>query len=100
MDHFFIHGLGHHLGLDVHDVGDATKPLGPGEVFTIEPGLYIPSEGFGVRIEDDYRVTKDGLEKLSKDIPVDPDEVERLIAQAGGNGGTATPSALDPAALR
>ena len=45
------------------------QALQPGEVFTIEPGIYIPSEGFGVRIEDDYLVTKDGLEKLSKDIP-------------------------------
>ena len=82
MDHFFTHGLGHHMGLDVHDVGDSTRPLDPGEVFTIEPGLYITDEALGVRIEDDYRVTKDGLEKLSKDIPVDADEIERLIALA------------------
>ncbi len=84
MDHFFIHGLGHYLGMDVHDVGETGKPCQPGEVFTIEPGIYIPSEGFGVRIEDDYLVTKDGLEKLSKDIPCGVDEIERLADKARG----------------
>lgn len=82
MDHFFFHGLGHYLGMDVHDVGDTGKPCGPGEVFTIEPGIYIPSEGFGVRIEDDYLVTKDGLEKLTKDIPCEVDQIERIMAEA------------------
>jgi Xaa-Pro aminopeptidase len=92
MDHFFAHGLGHHMGLDVHDVGDSSKALQVGEVFTIEPGLYIPGESLGVRIEDDYRVTQDGLEKLSKDIAVDPDEIETLIARArNGNGATTSP---------
>ena len=79
MDHFFGHGLGHHLGLDVHDVGDASKPLKPGQVFTIEPGLYLPGEGFGVRIEDDYLVTSDGVEKLSAKIPSTIEEVERRV---------------------
>jgi Xaa-Pro aminopeptidase len=57
---YFIHGLGHPLGLNVHDVGDATKPLVPGMSFTIEPGLYIPEEKIGIRIEDDYVVGADG----------------------------------------
>jgi Xaa-Pro aminopeptidase len=82
MDHFFTHGLGHYMGMDVHDVGDTTKPLAPGEIFTIEPGLYLPAEGFGIRIEDDYLVTRSGLEKLSNAIPSDPDEIERLIAES------------------
>jgi Xaa-Pro aminopeptidase len=88
MDHFFLHGLGHQLGMDVHDVGDNGRPLAVGEVFTIEPGLYLSSESLGVRIEDDYRVTKDGLDKLSKDIPVEVEEIEKLIARARGENGT------------
>lgn len=79
MDHFFIHGLGHYLGMEVHDVGDYSRPLMPGEVITIEPGLYITAEALGVRIEDDYLVTEDGVEKLSRDIPSDPAEIERLM---------------------
>ena len=85
MEYFFIHGLGHYLGMDVHDVGDTSRPCVPGEVFTIEPGIYIPSEGFGVRIEDDYLVTKDGLEKLSKGIPCEVEEIERRMAEAAGS---------------
>lgn len=82
MNEFFIHGLGHYLGMEVHDVGDYGKPFQPGEVITIEPGLYIPAESIGVRIEDDYLVTPDGLEKLSKAIASDPDEIEGAIARA------------------
>jgi Xaa-Pro aminopeptidase len=82
MDHFFLHGLGHQLGMDVHDVGDNGRALAVGEVFTIEPGIYLTTESLGVRIEDDYRVTKDGLEKLSKDIPVQVEEIEKLIGEA------------------
>jgi Xaa-Pro aminopeptidase len=90
MDHFFIHGLGHYLGMDVHDVGETGKPCQPGEVFTVEPGIYIPSEGFGVRIEDDYLVTKDGLEKLSKDIPVEVGDIERLMGEVRKDRSRAT----------
>ena len=91
MDRFFIHGLSHYLGMNVHDVGDMHTPMQAGEVFTIEPGIYIKSENLGVRIEDDYLLTDHGAEKLSKDIPSDPDEIERLLAQAraGRAGGSA-----------
>jgi Xaa-Pro aminopeptidase len=95
MDYFFIHGLGHHLGLDVHDDADYSKPLQIGEVFTIEPGLYIPSENLGVRIEDDYVLTDHGLEKLSKDIPSDPDEIERQIAKARAARDAAVPASVN-----
>ena len=82
MDHFFIHGLGHALGMEVHDVADDLHRLEPGEVFTIEPGIYIQTEKLGVRIEDDYLVTPEGtLRKLSGKIPSDPDEIERIMAK-------------------
>ena len=82
MDHFFIHGLSHYLGMDVHDVGDTGKPMQAGEVFTIEPGIYIKTENLGIRIEDDYLITKDGPVKLTKSIASDPDEIEKKIAKA------------------
>ncbi len=83
MDHFFIHSFGHYLGMDVHDSGDYLKPMKAGEVFTIEPGIYIQSEKLGVRIEDDYYVAPDNtLHKLSGKIPSAPDEIERLMASA------------------
>ncbi len=84
MDHFFIHNLGHYLGMDVHDVGNYGKPMQPGEVFTIEPGVYIQTEKLGVRIEDDYLITPEKtLRKLSAGIPSTPDEIERLMAAGG-----------------
>jgi Xaa-Pro aminopeptidase len=90
MDAFFVHGLGHYLGMDVHDVGGMSEPVQVGEVFTIEPGLYIKSESIGVRIEDDYVMTENGPEKLSAAIVSDPDEVERAIAAARGGSTTTT----------
>lgn len=84
MDHFMPHSLGHHLGLDVHDVGDREAPLEPGNVITIEPGLYLPAEGIGVRIEDDYLVTKSGLERLGPPVPRTIDEIEAAMRLDSG----------------
>lgn len=78
---YFIHGLGHPVGLNVHDSTDFNAPLGPGQVFTIEPGIYIPEENLGVRIEDDYYVDLDAkLIKLSGALPSQADEIEKLMA--------------------
>jgi Xaa-Pro aminopeptidase len=78
---YFIHGLGHYIGLNVHDPGDYNVPLGPGMTFTIEPGIYIPEENLGVRIEDDYYVDQDGkLIKFSEALPSKAEDVEKLMA--------------------
>jgi Xaa-Pro aminopeptidase len=78
---YFIHGLGHPVGLNVHDSTDRDAPLGPGQVFTIEPGIYIPEENLGVRIEDDYYVDQEGkLIKLSAALPSKAEDVEKLMA--------------------
>jgi Xaa-Pro aminopeptidase len=75
---YFIHGVGHRVGLNVHDPGPFDKALGPGEVFTIEPGIYIPEENLGVRIEDDFWVDPSGkLVKLSGALPSAPEDVEK-----------------------
>lgn len=76
---YFVHGLGHFLGMDTHDVGDYSKPIEVGNVFTIEPGIYIPKESIGVRIEDDYWVVEDGVVCLSEDLPKYPDEIEEIV---------------------
>jgi Xaa-Pro aminopeptidase len=81
LDQYFIHGLGHYIGLNVHDPGDYKVPLGPGMTFTIEPGIYIPEENIGVRIEDDFYVDADGkLIKLSAAAPSNAADVEKAMA--------------------
>ena len=78
---YFIHGLGHYVGLNVHDTGDYDVPLGPGAVFTLEPGIYIPEEKLGVRIEDILYVDQDGkLINLTGNLPHTADDVERAMA--------------------
>ena len=78
---YFMHGISHHLGLDTHDYGLIEEPIQPNMVLTVEPGIYIPEEGFGIRIEDDVVVQKKGIPfNLSKNIPKDPDEIEYLMS--------------------
>jgi Xaa-Pro aminopeptidase len=78
---YFTHGIGHHVGLEVHDASDPAMPLEPGMVITIEPGIYIPDEGIGVRIEDVLLVTEKGSKLLSAALPREPEEIERALAK-------------------
>ncbi len=80
---FFIHGLGHFLGLEAHDSGGEAPSLEPGMVVTVEPGVYLPQEGVGIRIEDDYLITPSGAENLSAELPRDVEAVEAMV---GGGG--------------
>jgi Xaa-Pro aminopeptidase len=96
---YYMHGVGHYLGMDVHDAGryftdqsaKSSRPFAPGMVLTVEPGLYIPPDdksapakyrGIGVRIEDDVLVTKDGNLNLTAKVPKDPDEIEALMQKS------------------
>lgn len=76
---YFPHGLGHPLGLDVHDVATTGEPMAENWVMTVEPGIYIPEEGFGVRLENNIVVTENGPIDLMADIPVEADEIEALM---------------------
>ena len=76
---YFTHGLGHHVGLDVHDAYDPAATLEAGMVITIEPGIYIPEENLGVRIEDMVLVTEHGAKLLSAALPREPGEIEKLV---------------------
>jgi Xaa-Pro aminopeptidase len=87
LDKYFIHGLSHSVGIDVHDPLDFTKPLGPGSVFTIEPGIYIPEEKIGVRIEDTFYVDKKGkLQDFVADLAHTAEDIETLM-QRGKSAG-------------
>lgn len=78
---YFMHGLGHSLGLGVHDLAPPNGPLAPGWVMTVEPGIYIPEEGFGIRLENDILVTEEGPVDLCAGVPIQPDEIEQLLSR-------------------
>ena len=78
---YYTHGLSHHLGLDVHDSSGLPGPLEPGMVITVEPGIYIPEEDIGVRIEDDVLVTPTGYKLLTERLPRSVDEIEKVMAE-------------------
>lgn len=76
---YLYHGISHHLGADVHDLGSRHARLKPGAVLTIEPGIYIPEEKTGIRIENDYLLTRTGNRDLMKNIPITVDQIEKLM---------------------
>ena len=76
---YFMHGTSHHLGLDVHDVGITNKKVAAGMVFTVEPGIYLQEEGFGIRLEDDILIAENENINLMEDIPIEIEEIEDLM---------------------
>ncbi|MEO6539217.1 MAG: aminopeptidase P family protein [Ferruginibacter sp.] len=76
---YLYHGISHHLGLDVHDLGTRTEPIKAGMVFTIEPGIYIEEENMGVRIENNFWITRNGNKDLMKNIPITVEDIEALM---------------------
>jgi len=76
---YLYHGISHHLGIDVHDLGTRTEPIKPGMVLTVEPGIYIEQEKMGVRIENNVWITRNGNKDLMKNIPITVDEIEALM---------------------
>lgn len=79
---YLYHGISHHLGIDVHDLGTRTEPIQPGMVFTIEPGIYIEEEQMGIRIENNFVVTKNGNKDLMSNIPITVEEIESLMKRS------------------
>lgn len=76
---YLYHGISHHLGIDVHDLGTRTEPIQAGMLFTIEPGIYIEEEQMGIRIENNFWITKNGNIDLMKNIPITVEEIEALM---------------------
>ncbi|MBS1733948.1 MAG: aminopeptidase P N-terminal domain-containing protein [Bacteroidetes bacterium] len=76
---YLYHGISHHLGIDVHDLGTRTEPIKAGMVFTIEPGIYIEEEQMGIRIENNFWITRNGNKDLMKNIPITVEEIEALM---------------------
>ncbi|SDR71026.1 Xaa-Pro aminopeptidase [Formosa sp. Hel1_31_208] len=77
---YFMHGTSHHMGLDTHDYGILTEPMQANMVFTVEPGIYIPDEGFGIRLEDDVVIRENGEPfNLMRNIPIEAEEIEELM---------------------
>jgi len=76
---YFMHGTSHYIGLDVHDVGSWYKPIEEGMAFTIEPGIYIREENLGIRLENNYLITKDGNKDLMAHIPIEIDDIEKVM---------------------
>ncbi|MEO0551929.1 MAG: aminopeptidase P family protein [Bacteroidota bacterium] len=76
---YFMHGTSHHLGLDVHDVGNVYRKMEVGMVFTVEPGIYIRDENLGIRLENDVVITEEGLNDLMVNIPIEAEEIEELM---------------------
>jgi len=78
---YLYHGISHHLGIDVHDLGTRTEPINAGMVFTVEPGIYIEQEQMGIRIENNFWITKNGNIDMMKNIPITVEEIEKLMSK-------------------
>jgi Xaa-Pro aminopeptidase len=78
---YFMHGVAHPIGLDVHDVLSIRERLQPGWVLTCEPAIYVQEEGFGIRLENTILITHSGPEDLMSDVPIEPEEIEELMAR-------------------